>query len=270
MQKQIKSAEERFASYFEISDTMMKMLSPMIDGGNLKYEKKHTELLKIAFLFRAWNLYKSIINLLKNDHWENGLILLRALFELVLNLEDITRNKEVELSQTIRFLKFEKLQKYLEIKYTTEYDIMRGYKGDEVKKILDKLDKSSKTLFSDFYNSKRKKWKPTWNSKTIADMANNSPNEMRKHHYKILYSFMSYFSHSSPMGVMSSITTLNKEFEEVLRLAEHKEEEMLLFVLFFATNWITDILFMCDEVIDNLDVSTIMSIRDKFKEKCAI
>ena len=43
---------------------------------------------------RALNQYRSIVNLLRNNHWEDALILVRSLFELLLNTEELCRRTD--------------------------------------------------------------------------------------------------------------------------------------------------------------------------------
>lgn len=87
--EEIRSAEERYPDLFAFIDAANDYFSNVIDSGALPIPESHLQVVRICAVIRAYNLLKSIRQLLAADHWENAAILMRSLFELVLNIEEV-------------------------------------------------------------------------------------------------------------------------------------------------------------------------------------
>ena len=89
-QHKIPPAEKRYPDLFAFLDSAIGYLSEVIDVGSLPIPSTNLAFVRFTAVIRAFNLLKSIRQLLASDHWENAAILMRSLFELVLNVEDVT------------------------------------------------------------------------------------------------------------------------------------------------------------------------------------
>ena len=83
------SAEERFPEFFQLADEVIDQLHTWIDLGQQPEPNTAFDVICIAFAIRTFNLYRSIILLLKTDHWEDAAILTRSMFELLLRKDHI-------------------------------------------------------------------------------------------------------------------------------------------------------------------------------------
>ena len=68
---------------------------------------------QLAILLPAFNQRRSVANLLRDNHWEDALILLRSVFELLLNTGELCRHTTDIEKSAESFVAFAHLQRYL-------------------------------------------------------------------------------------------------------------------------------------------------------------
>lgn len=252
-----KLAKDRYPELFEISDIVINTLHLWIDRATIPVPTTTLGIVLHASNVRSWNLYKSINNLLKTDHWENAAILSRSMFELLLNLEEIQRDKKAEEEKAKKYLRFHKLQEYLHSKRLKEYDIKTGRCTKESSVKLARMEKLVKPFFDEFrLKNRASRWQTSWCGKSVYNLAKESPNPFRISQYEIIYSLFSDLSHSGPFA---TITTMlfgenQKKAEELISDYEDYEKEHTFFVLFVSILWIFEILFMGKDYIPSYDL----------------
>jgi len=252
------SAEQRFPHFFQITDEVLDQLHAWIDLGQEPKVETACHVVYIASAIRALNLYRSIVLLLEKDHWEDAVMLTRSMFELLLNIEEIQRDKAMVESKSQVFLRFEMLQKYLHAKAIRQYNIDTGRLSDTDDKLTE-MDKKAELLFYDFLTvtrNGRRKWQNSWCGKSVRDLAVASEQAIRKRQYDVLYSYMSAFSHSAPLSVMTTISPLRslEEYEKLQIEREEKEEEQLKLVLSLSTFFILEITLRVRDIVPDYDI----------------
>lgn len=254
----IKNAKERYPEYFQISEIVLNQLHKWIDKADIPTPHTALGIVKIASVIRAFNLYRSINILLETDHWEDAAILSRSMFELLLNLEEITMVKESAENNAKKYLRFQELQKYLHQINIKNYEAQTGRcSNDQVSKLTE-MENIIKSIFTEFLNNHRgSKWKTSWCGKSVYKMANDSTSPMRIPQYKIIYSLFSDFSHSSPYSVMTTmdLDITPEETEKLFQSREDTEKRHMTLVLTLSTAWLLEILFICKSEIPLYDVN---------------
>lgn len=238
-------AIESHASIFAELDAVLQKLHQWIDLTPIPDDETHHGVVTAAILFRAANQLRAIIALLKGNFWEDALILTRALFELLLNTEELVHRCPDQEQGAARFLLFSELQKYLEWVRIQEYQVASGRAGPDFAKELVKIEKSARKFFSSFSFIDKKghpKWRMSWCNKKVAQLSEASPNPMRRHQYRLLYSSGSDFAHASPLAALST-SQLYRSFEQERFLldAAAREDQGLRMVAAFALIFLGEI-----------------------------
>lgn len=252
----IKPAPERYPEYFAIIENVIDKLVEWIHVTGMRPHKSALAFVKTATIVRAFNLYKSINLLLRNDHWEDAAIIARSLFELLLNLEEILREEAVSEQKASKYLRFWKLQESLHILNDIEYEIATGRCSKERALLLEELKKNMDTLLKEFRNKKsRTGWENTWCGKSVYKLASTSPNPIRIHHYKIIYSYFSELSHSTPYSAMTTWTEMKpgESDDLIAQRREDIEKENLVTVILLSTSWLMEILLLTNSQILSYD-----------------
>ena len=243
----IKNAKERYPQHFQISEMVINQLHEWIDRTDIPVPQTALGIVKFASVIRAFNLYRSINVLLETDHWEDAAVLSRSMFELLLNLEEIVRDKEGAENKAKKYLRFQKLQEHLHQISLIDYEVQTGRCSKEQVSKLTERKKMTKSIFTEFL-SKRKgsEWETSWCGKNVYKLANDSANPMRIPQYKIIYSLFSDFSHSSPYSVMTTMALGNtpEETEKIFQSCENAEKRQMTLVLTLSTTWLLETLFI--------------------------
>jgi hypothetical protein len=243
----IKNAKERYPQHFQISEMVINQLHEWIDRTDIPVPQTALGIVKFASVIRAFNLYRSINVLLETDHWEDAAVLSRSMFELLLNLEEIVRDKEGAENKAKKYLRFQKLQEHLHQISLIDYEVQTGRRSKEQVSKLTERKKMTKSIFTEFL-SKRKgpEWETSWCGKNVYKLANDSANPMRIPQYKIIYSLFSDFSHSSPYSVMTTMALGNtpEETEKIFQSCENAEKRHMTLVLTLSTTWLLETLFI--------------------------
>jgi len=252
----VKPAPERYPEYFAIIDNVIEKLIEWIHLRGMAPHRCALAFVKTLIIVRAFNLYKSINLLLRTDHWEDGAIIARSLFELLLNLEEILREEAASEQRARKYLRFSKLQESLHIVNNIEYEIATGQCSKERVLLLKELKETMETLFKEFRNKKRRTgWENTWCGESIYKLASTSTNPMRIHHYKIIYSLFSELSHSSPYSTMTAWTEMKSgdNVDSIIQRGEDIQKKGLVNVLLLSTFWLMEILLLASSQIPSYD-----------------
>ncbi len=264
------SARDRLPDVFATSEYVIEKLHQWIDVSQPSAPTTRLDIVLVAIVVRAFNLYRSINNLLATDHWEDAGILSRSMYELVLNLEEIQRDKGKEEAKAGKYLKFSLLQKFLHRKMIIEYYHNTGADNKEEYLKVKELERNAKSLFKEFRSSRGySEWQDYWHGKSVYKLAQESKNKMRLPHYEISYSFFSALSHSGPTPVMSQMIIGNteKETEELSQIHLSEDEKTnLILVLSLATVWLLEIVLRCRTVIPLYDPQWNEIVSNKFHE----
>ncbi len=252
-----KSAKERYPDLFAITEFVIRHLHEWIDRASIPAPRNAIECVLHACTVRAYNLYRSINNLLETDHWEDGGILARSMFELVLNLEEIQREPGKEEKRARKYMRFNYLQQYLQTDAIQQYKQKTGRSSASDSARHGQLQKIARSLFSEFVDPKRKsEWQKSWCGKSVHSLAKDSKDAMRYHHYKMMYSFFSELSHSGPLPVMHNLI-LGETTEETKQLLEgqvDREREHTALVLSLSTIWLLEVLMRGKDMIPDFDL----------------
>jgi hypothetical protein len=235
--KQRPSAEKSNSELFEKLNLFIETLSPWIHGATVPDDGPLFGNAKISILFRALNQYRAIVNLLKNNHWEDGLTLVRSMFELLLNAEELVRQEQTHPEKASRkFFLFSELQNYLVLREIWLYHVAIGRKPPEYEKMVKELDKWARKIFAPFWRTPKGKkprevwkmnWKDSWHNKSRWKLSEESSDPDRKYQYKIAYSMGSQFTHSGPEAVTPLMFVTKKdqiEWQEFIAHMDRSEE----------------------------------------------
>lgn len=244
------AAEATHQDVFRHLDAVIEQVHSWLHAEPIPSAGTALDNLQLAFIVRALNQYRGILVLLRNNHWEDALILTRALFELVLNLEELVHRQQDKEAAAERFFLFSSLQQFLEKLELRRYNVHSGRLAPEHAKELEALEGAARKLFVPFayFDKKRRpRWRTHWANRTVADLCNLSSNKMRRHQYQLLYARGSAFTHSTPTAVLSAHAPGPTSFEEFIQYSEEQEERNLRMVASFATLFVGDVLVLTGE-----------------------
>jgi len=237
-------ASETYPKAFALLNKMTDQLHLWIDFAKVPVLSTALGFVQVALAVRSWNIFRSIKVLLETSHWEDALILTRSLFELLLNTEEVHREKLAAEEKARRFLLYNELQRYHEARADRQYMIDTGRlaKGDD---ILRRLDSAAENLFAIFRRKNRKgqpHWMAYWCGKNVYELAQQSRNPIRVGQYRVLYSYASSFAHSSPQSVMSTHAQ-GKDWEEIEKAWAATEEQQTQAALSYSVVFLLETLF---------------------------
>ncbi len=244
------SAEHGHPDVFRHLDAIVLQVHEWLHGNPIPTASTALDNLKVAFIVRALNQYRAIVLLLKSNHWEDGLILTRALFELLLNVEELVHRAKDKEDAARRFFLFSYLQELLEKLELRRYNVYSGRLPAEYAKELDAIEKSARRFFAPFAFTDKKgrpRWRTHWANRTVAELCQLSPNKMQPHHYRLLYAKGSAFTHSAPTAVLAAHHPPPKSMEEFMCDVDDAEERNLRMVASFATLFFGEILVLIGE-----------------------
>jgi|GEM_PF-1685795 len=252
-----KSAKDRYPDFFKVTDFVIRTLHQWIDKGSIPVPQTALGLVFHASNVRAYNLYRSINNLLETDHWEDAGILARSMFELVLHLEEIGRETGKEEKKARKYLRFYYLQQFLHEEALVQYDQATERSTQIELERLVRMQKLARSLFAEFRTPKRtSEWQRSWCGKSVHRLAKDSSDPMRYHHYRIIYSLFSDLSHSGPFPVMSQMLLgeTQQEVDELFNAHDDSEKDHMAIVLSLSTIWFLEILRKGSNIIPDYDI----------------
>ena len=152
-----------------------------------------------AVLARALNILEAEQVLLPVAHWEAASGLARQLFELLVNIEEISRHDDPSKAR-LRYGKFGILQQARKRLRMVEYSRDTGRPAhDEFEAELDSL--LSSPDFNEFKQSNGR-WQDYWSGKSVRLLASESESEMRPHQYEHLFRRWSEEAHAAPSTII--------------------------------------------------------------------
>ncbi|WP_295850376.1 DUF5677 domain-containing protein [uncultured Microbacterium sp.] len=161
----------------------------------------------IAVFARGINIVKATRSLCADAHWEMASSLVRQLFELVLNVEWITKQSDPTAARFL-FSKYGLLQSARHQLETIAYaeETSRPVDAERRQFLRDLLDG---VAFSEFKGKPRAdgsiRWVDSWNRKSVRELAEASDQRLRVHQYSLLYRRWSEETHATPGALMEGM-----------------------------------------------------------------
>lgn len=253
------SAAEAYRDFFVQADAVIDKFHQWIDRDDIPGDRTWWGIVQLAILIRAFNQYRSIVNLLRNNHWEDALILVRSLFELLLNTEELCRRAGDIEAVAESFVAFAHLQRYLRWREHQVYNITTGRAGDEARAHIEKMDGLARRFFAPFWESGKKgrgRWRANWSRKTVADLCHLSANPLREHHYRLLYGRGSEFTHSAPIAVFAAMRLKDEpeELADFVPAVDAEEERELREVGSIATVFLFELATLIGDRLPTFDL----------------
>lgn len=164
-----------------------------------------------AIFERALSVLHAVYVLAKEGHWETANAPVRQLFELLVNMEHLNTRADRELA-AIKFVQFGSLQESLAELGELEFAQTRGH-GIEAGRLLRVRAALDQPAYAEFRRGAdatgRAKWAKSWSGKTLSQLCEESPKELRQVNYRTLFSDWSEQAHGTPgalvRGIISSI-----------------------------------------------------------------
>lgn len=264
--KQRPSAEKSYPELFKKLNLFIERLGPWIHAATTQDDSHLFDTAKIGILFRALNQYKAVVNLLKNNHWEDGFILVRSMLELLLNAEELVRQEQDNPEKASKkFFLFAELQNYLLLREVWLYQVALGLKPPEYEKRVKRLDKSARKFFRPFWRTRtgkkpqevwKKNWQERWHNKTGWQLSDKSKDPDRKNQYKLAYSMGSQFVHSGPEAVTPLIFVTKKdqvEWQEFIAHMDYLEQTLTHIVAGYSAGFLMEIVELLQDCLPDYD-----------------
>ena len=262
-QHKIPPAEQRYPDLFAFLDSAIGYLSDVIDVGGLPIPSTHLAFVRFAAVIRAFNLLKSIRQLLATDHWENAAVLMRSLFELVLNVEEIGRDPETAEAQAERFVRFETLQRCRRLIAESDYELQTGRRTEHDPKLI-AIQQALPRFFSEWARTRKDgttKWSNLWCGKNVRQLCEASGSRERIGQYDIVYAYGSDMAHSSPIGVLSTFQRTNAvDLDSCFAQTDESERRETLEVLSLSVAFAFEVVGHSKFVDDAFDPIRMMEI----------
>jgi hypothetical protein len=161
----------------------------------------------IAVFARGINIVKATRTLCADAQWEMASSLVRQLFELVVNVEWITKQPDPSAARFL-FSKYGLLQSARHQLETIAYaeETSRPVDAERRQVLSDLLEG---VAFSEFKGNPRadgsSRWVGSWNRKSVRELAEASGQRLRKHQYSLLYRRWSEETHATPGALMAGM-----------------------------------------------------------------
>lgn len=192
----------------------------------------------LAIFVRGTNALKSARVLLEHAHWEAAAMLVRQLFELLVNMEYLADRPD-RRAAALDYARFGLLQKLQAERRRLEYEQQTGRSVDSGR--LSQIQQWLKAGFADMQVRPRAdgtlRWQTSWNRKTVKDLAAASPSRLRVTQYEQLYSTWSEQSHAAPGALLDAMfATAHPDWvadtvkEDDVRVIETANMAIFLFV----------------------------------------
>lgn len=238
---QLESAEKQYPDAFAVIDNAINYFAEVIHEQGIPQPSSPLAFVRVAAVIRAFNLLKSIRQLLAGNHWENAAILMRSLFELVLNIEEIERDPATAEQQAQSFIRFEAVQQTRRLLAESEYELATGRRTEHDPR-LSQLVESLRLLAPQWVRRRDDgtiKWSSSWSGKSVRALCEASGSRVRMGQYDIIYAYGSDMAHSSPRSVLSSFPRGSEnDWEALLASAgqteRHEIETVLTLSVTFA------------------------------------
>lgn len=198
--------EAQFPKVFVALARIREPLAQWLENAAAAQVPTPSGVVKSGILFRAARQHHAIVGLLALGHFEDALILTRSLFELVLHTEQLTACSSDVDTRATQFLRFCRLELHLESRAMYALHLRR-YGGSSDQRIAE-ADRAAEDEFAGFSYTDRAgkhRWFQNWCAKSVAVMAEESSNAMRRAQYQFLYAKASRFVHGGSTAVFPAI-----------------------------------------------------------------
>lgn len=164
-----------------------------------------------AIFERALSVLHAVYILAKEGHWETANAPVRQLFELLVNMEHLNTYPDRELA-AIKFVQFGSLQEALAEAGELDFAQTLGHMVSATRLVRVRTILGS-PAYAEFRRGSdargQAKWAKSWHGKTLSQLCDQSPKELRKINYRTLFSEWSEQAHGAPgalvRGIVSSV-----------------------------------------------------------------
>jgi hypothetical protein len=187
-----------------------------------------------AMLVRGTHALKAVRLLCEQAHWEFAAGILRQLFELLINMENLAEQPDRDAA-IFRYAKFGLYQKVLHQHLNLLYDQKTGRDIDTER--LAVLGKMLEETFPEFRRVEDGKLRlaPSWSGHKARYLAEQSKHRLRGDQYKLMFASWSEQVHAAPAALMDNIFPSNRAVDDVVasddaRIAETVTMAITLFL----------------------------------------
>lgn len=225
----IPSAADRLPAVFQAIDASLDSLLAASAAASIDLSSSDRSGLVLFRIFeRVVNTWKGVHLLLANDHWELAAPLTRAMFEMLLDVEEMRRGDDLEAT-AFRYAKHGLLQEVNHQIATLEDFLASGRRSDAASDRLGVLRGLRDSQFPEFEIRRRdgtKRWAWRWSGHSAKTLAERSDNPMRVRQYNALFSYLSSFSHGGASAVLSDLNALGGQLD-VERSIRHNDSSIV-------------------------------------------
>lgn len=198
--------------------------------------------LQLKFFDRAFNVVKGIMILLEQSHWELAAPLVRQIFEMILNLEEIERGNDPDVA-AVRFSRFAMLQEVRHRLANLQYDISMGRDLEATQERFDSGLEFAVATFPEFRRTYRRgaRWAESWCEASTKELAQRSEHPLRVSQYEIVFRFLSAYGHGSPIAIAGTLVSQAHTDDIPWMVADDDKNTIEIIALtlsFFAELWL--------------------------------
>jgi hypothetical protein len=192
-----------------------------------------------AMLIRGTNALKAVRLLCEQAHWEFAAGIVRQLFELVINMEQLAEQPDREAA-IFRYAKFGLYQRVEHQYLNLLYDQKTGREIDSQR--LATLAQMLEQTFPEFRRVDDKgklRVAPSWSGHSARHLAERSKHRLRADQYELMFSAWSEQTHAAPAALIDNIFSSERSVADVVasddaRIAETVTMAITLFVELWA------------------------------------
>lgn len=187
-----------------------------MERGGLEPHTTALDTVRARALDRAFNAVKAARLLLARDHWEFAQPVVRQLFELLVNLEEIARADDSERAAR-RYLRFGMLQAARELLANIDYDVKTGRTSAECAEVAERFADMLQGFFAEFRQKSRKgqeRWVESWCGRTLRQMA-TADTGLRATQHELVFRSASTQAHAAPGAITGWPKDMPADLEEL-------------------------------------------------------
>ncbi len=202
-----------------LADTLLEKLLTWCQAPSARANSSVLSFVKFRSFNRAVTQYRSFLQLLKEGQWEDALVLARGLYELDLNLSEISCSSDPEgaAKQFVKFGKFLLIrleQKRLEDQLRDQR-LQPQASAQTIAECEGKLAAIASTLDNDFakFRKPNGKWQDSWSGISVETLAQHLATEtgaQRGQNDYFVFRLASLFTHNTP-GSLFLVLPQNRE-----------------------------------------------------------
>lgn len=207
------TAREANAEMFGFVDRLIALFEEHHETAVDPDDAAHIVLWKIVE--RAHNAAKAVIVLCEHRWWEFADGLVRQLYELLLDVEELRQSEDREAAAK-RWLRFGALQYMLGLAAQRKYDADTGRMPPDAAEKIATFRAGLPSLFPEFVRYSRTgkvslsedgdvNFVGSWHRKSVREQARNSEDDIRLHQYELLYRSASDQVHGTPGALIHGL-----------------------------------------------------------------